>query len=443
MSTEQSDRQALPLADVDLLQRGAGGKYRWTVCALLFFATTINYIDRQVLGILAPVLQAEIKWSESDYGLIVTAFQAAYAVGLLFFGWFIDKYGTKLGYTASVIWWSVAAMAHALVKTPLGFGAARAGLGLSEAGNFPAAIKATAEWFPKKERALATGIFNSGANIGAVVAPAVVPWLTVTYGWQAAFLATGAIGFIWVICWMVIYEHPEKQKRLGKAELAYILSDPQDPPAKKMPWSAVLHYRQTWAFVIGKFMTDPIWWFYLYWLPKFLNKTYSLTLTNLGIPLIVIYMMTSIGSIGGGWFSGKLIKGGNPVNRSRKLVMLICALCVVPIIVASRVSSLWVAVLLIGLAAAAHQGWSANLFTTASDMFPKRAVGTVVGLGGMAGSIGGMIFSASAGYILEITGSYLSLFVISGSAYLIALAIFHGLVPKLTPVTLSGEGVTV
>ncbi|MGA2624924.1 MAG: MFS transporter [Bacteroidota bacterium] len=417
--------------------RPSGGNYRWTVCALLFFATTINYVDRQILGILAPVLQSEIKWTESDYGWIVTAFQAAYALGLVAFGWFIDKYGTKIGYTVSIVCWSVAAMAHALVRTPFGFGVARAGLGLSEAGNFPCAIKAVAEWFPKKERALTTGIFNSGANIGAVAAPAIVPWLTITYGWQAAFIATGAIGFVLVVFWVLLYERPEEQKKLSKAELEYILSDPAEPAQAKVPWLRLLKYKQTWAFVLGKFMTDPIWWFYLYWLPKFLNQRYGLTITNLGVPLIAIYMMTSVGSIGGGWMSGRLIKNGWTINRSRKLVMFVCALCVVPIVAASQVADLWASVLLIGLAAAAHQGWSANLFTTASDMFPKRAIGSVVGLGGMAGSIGGMVFSASAGYILEWTGSYLTLFVISGSAYLLALLIFQMLAPKLSQVTLT------
>jgi len=412
------------------------GSYRWVICALLFFATTINYIDRQILGILAPVLQTEIKWSESEYGLIVTAFQGAYALGLLAFGWFIDKYGTKIGYTVSIVWWSVAAMGHALVKTPFGFGVARAGLGLSEAGNFPAAIKAVAEWFPKKERALATGIFNSGANIGAVVAPAVVPWLTVTYGWQAAFIATGAIGFLWIVFWIIFYERPEHHKKLSKTELEYILSDPAEPPSDKVPWLKLLRFRQTWAFVLGKFMTDPIWWFYLYWLPKFLNKNYGLTITDLGLPLIAIYTMTSVGSIGGGWLSSRFIKGGMDVNRSRSLVMLICAVCVVPIVFASQATDLWLAVSLIGLAAAAHQGWSANIFTTASDAFPKKAVGSVVGMGGMAGSVGGMVFSTSAGFILEWTGSYLSLFIISGSAYLIALGLMKLLTANAKPVEL-------
>ena len=422
---------------MDSARRVTGGNYRWTVCALLFFATTINYIDRQVLGILAPVLGREIGWSESDYGWIVTAFQAAYAFGIVVFGWFIDRYGTKIGYTISVVFWSVAAMAHALVRTPLGFGAARAGLGLAESGNFPAAIKAVAEWFPRRERALTPGIFNSGSNIGAVVAPAVVPWLTVTYGWQAAFIATGALGFLWVIVWILVYERPERHKRLSQGELAYITSDREEGPSERVPWASLLRYRQTWAFIAGKFLTDPIWWFYLYWLPKFLNKNYGLTLTDLGLPLIAVYMMTTVGSVGGGWLSGRLINAGWTVNRSRKFVMLVCAVCVMPIIIASRVTDLWLCVLLIGLAAAAHQGWSANIFTTASDMFPKKAVGSVVGLGGMAGSVGGMLFSAGAGYILEWTGSYLVLFVISGSAYIVALAVFQMLAPKLTPVTIT------
>ncbi len=407
------------------------GSYRWTICALLFFATTINYIDRQVLGILAPTLQKDIGWNDIDYGYIVTAFQAAYAIGLLVFGRIIDKVGTKIGYTISIALWSVAAMEHALVKTVFGFGFARFSLGLGESGNFPAAIKSTAEWFPKKERALATGLFNSGANIGAVVAPLVVPWITLTWGWQEAFIFTGLLGFIWVVLWVWKYEIPERHKKLSKSELAYINSDPPEEEVVKIPWLQLLRYKQTWAFVIGKFLTDPIWWFYLYWLPLFLNKRYNLDLANLGLPLIVIYTMTSIGSIGGGWLSGVFIKRGWSINKGRKIVMLICAVLVVPIVFASVVPEWW-AVLLIGLAAAAHQGWSANIFTTASDMFPKKAVASVVGLGGMAGSIGGMLIATAAGFILQITGGqYLILFIICGSAYLIALLIFHALAPKM------------
>jgi MFS transporter, ACS family, hexuronate transporter len=412
------------------------GNHRWTICALLFFATTINYLDRNILGILAPTLTQEIGWTPIEYGYITTIFQAAYAIGLAFFGWFIDKYGTKIGYSLSIVGWSLAAMGHALASSVFGFGVARAFLGLSESGNFPAAIKATAEWFPKKERALATGIFNSGANIGAVVAPAVVPWLTVTYGWQAAFIATGATGFIWLLFWILFYEKPETAKKLNKEELVYILSDPPEPVSEKVPWLKLLKYRQTWAFVLGKFLTDPVWWFYLYWLGLFLNKNFGLTLTGLGLPLIVIYTMTSVGSIGGGWMSGAMINRGVPVNKARKITMLICALLVVPVVTAANVTSLWMAVGIIGLAAAAHQGWSANIFTTASDMFPKKAVGSVVGLGASAGSIGGMILLTSSGYIVEATGSYIILFIICGSAYLIALGIMQLLTLNAKPVDL-------
>jgi len=421
------------MTESNALARTTAGRYRWTVCALLFFATTINYVDRQILGLLAPVLQKQIGWTELGYSYIVTAFQAAYAVGLLLFGWFVDRFGTKLGYALSIGVWSVAAAGHALARTAFGFGAARAALGAAEAGNFPAAIKTVAEWFPKKERALATGVFNSGANIGAVVAPAVVPVLTVSLGWPAAFVLTGAIGFVWLAFWLLFYERPERQRRLASRELSYIQSDPPEPPAAKVGWRRLFRYRQTWAFVIGKFLTDPIWWFYLYWLPKFLNERHGLSLTALGLPLIVIYTMTSVGSVGGGWLSSGLIKRGWPVNRSRKAAMLLCALCVVPIVSASRVSGLWTSVLLIGLAAAAHQGWSANIFTMASDMFPKRAVGSVVGLGGMAGAVGGLLFSPFIGYVLERTHNYLIPFLVSGSAYLAALGIIQALVPKLEP----------
>ncbi len=412
------------------------GRYRWTICGLLFFATTINYLDRNILGILAPTLQKEIGWTPVQYGYIGTIFQAAYAIGLAVFGWFIDKYGTKIGYTLSITWWSIAAMAHALASTVFGFGVARFLLGLGESGNFPAAIKATAEWFPKKERALATGIFNSGANIGAVVAPAVVPWLTVTYGWQAAFLATGATGFVWLVLWVTFYEKPEAAKKVSKAEMAYILSDPPEPASEKIPWLKLLKYRQTWAFIVGKFLTDPVWWFYLYWLGLYLNNNFGVTLTQLGLPLIVIYTMTSVGSIGGGYLSGAMIKRGMAINKARKITMLIFAVLVVPVVTAANISSMWLAVAVIGLATAAHQGWSANIFTTASDMFPKRVVGSVVGLGSFAGSIGGMIFLTSAGYIVQATGSYMILFIICGSAYLLALGLMTLLTTNVKPVDL-------
>ncbi len=398
------------------------GNYRWRICALLFFATTINYLDRNILGVLAPALQKEIGWTPVEYGYITTAFQGAYALGLGAFGWFIDRYGTKLGYAVAIAGWSIAAMAHALARSVFGFGLARLFLGLSEAGNFPAAIKATAEWFPKRERALATGIFNSGANVGAIIAPAVVPWLTVTWGWQASFIVTGATGFLWLVFWLIFYSAPQAAGRLGKQELAYILSDPEEPAAEKIPWPRLLKFRQTWAFVAGKFLTDPIWWFYLYWLGLYLSSNFNVTLTGLALPLVVVYTMTCAGSIGGGWISGALIRRGLPVGRSRRLTMLACALAVVPIVLAGRTGGMWTAVAVIGLAAAAHQGWSANLYTTVSDAFPKQAVGSVVGLGSLAGSLGGMIFMTSAGFIVQRTGSYLPLFLICGSAYLIALA---------------------
>ena len=411
------------------------GSYRWSICALLFFATTINYIDRQVLGILAPVLQTEIGWTEVEYGYIVAAFTGAYALGLLFVGRFIDTVGTRIGFAISIVVWSIAAAGHALVKTVFGFGAARFALGLGESGNFPAAIKATAEWFPRKERALATGLFNSGANAGAVVAPLVVPWITLTWGWQEAFVFTGLIGLIWLVFWLWLYEIPERHKRVTPEEIAYIRSDPVVETPAKVPWMRLLLYRQVWAFVAAKFLTDPIWWFYLYWLPKFLNQRYGLDLAHLGLPLIVIYSMTSIGSIGGGWLSGALIKRGWSINRARKTVMFASAVLIVPIMFASAVPQWW-AVALIGLATAAHQAWSANLFTTVSDMFPNKAIGSIVGLGGMAGSIGGVLIAAAVGFILQLTGSYLIVFVIAGSAYLLALAVFAFLVPRIDTVAL-------
>jgi len=417
------------------------GSVRWVVCALLFFATTINYIDRQVLGILAPTLQQAIGWNEIEYGYIVTAFQAAYALGLLFVGRLLDLVGTRLGYAFALIFWSFAAMAHALARTPFGFGVARFGLGLGEAGNFPAAIKTVAEWFPKKERALATGIFNAGTNVGAVVAPAIVPWIALTYSWRAAFIVTGAIGFTWLLLWFLFYDAPERHKGLSRAEFDHIRSDPQESQAR-VSWLKLAGHRETWAFAIGKFITDPVWWLYLYWIPKFLNEHYGLTLSKLGPPLIAIYVIADVGSIGGGWLSSALIRRGATVNRARKTAMLICALCVTPIILASRASGLWTTVALIGLAAAAHQGWSANLFTLASDMFPRRAVGSVVGMGGMAGAIGGMLVAATTGWFLQLTGNYYAIFFAVGSAYLIALAVIHLIKPDLRPARLAGLDAT-
>jgi len=411
------------------------GHYRWVICALIFFATTINYIDRQVLGILAPDLQRIIGWNEKEYGFIVTSFQAAYAASLLLTGWLIDRIGTRAGYSLSIIFWSIAAMGHALASSALGFGLWRGLLGFGEGGNFPTAIKTVAEWFPRKERAFATGLFNSGTNVGAIIAPLIVPWIAIHWGWQWAFILTGALGFFWLLLWLPLYRRPEEHPRLSKEELAYIRSDPPESSVK-IPWIRLLPHRQTWAFVLGKFMTDPIWWFYLFWLPKFLHTNYGLTLDRMGPPLVVIYLVSDAGSIAGGWLSSFLIRRGWSINAARKTTMLICAFCVVPIMFAWKASDMWVAVGFISLATAAHQAWSANIFTIASDMFPKQAIGSVVGLGGMGGAIGGMYMATAAGFLLQWTGSYHALFIVAGSAYLAALVVVHSLAPRLKPVNL-------
>jgi MFS transporter, ACS family, hexuronate transporter len=419
---------------------GRIGRRRWLICALLFFATTINYIDRQVLGIVTTdeTFRAVVGWDPIKYGWINTAFQAAYAVGLLVVGGLMDKFGTRRGFSLAMIFWSLAAMAHSLARSAMGFGVARIALGLGEAGNFPAAIKTVAEWFPKKERAFATGIFNSGSNVGAIVAPLTVPWIAITWGWQWAFILTGAIGFIWLIFWLAIYRRPEEDPKLSPAEYAHIQSDMEEP-ARRIAWKRLLPHRQTWAFAVGKFMTDPVWWVWLFWLPPFLNQKFNLDITKIGPPLIVIYLIADVGSIGGGYLSSAWIKRGWSVNAGRKIAMLICAICVIPVVFATLTPNLWTSVLLISLAAAAHQGWSANLFTTASDMFPRHAVGSVVGIGGMAGSVGGMILQASVGFIVFYTGSYFSVFIIAASAYLIALLIIHLLAPKLEPAAIQYE----
>ncbi len=412
--------------------------YRWIICGLLFFAATINYIDRQVIGLLKPTLQANLHWNEIDYSNIVFAFQVAYAAGLLVVGPVMDWLGTRKGFSLAVLLWSIAAMAHALARSVFGFGAARFALGLGESGSFPASIKTVAEWFPKKERALATGIFNSGTNVGAIVTPLVIPWLTYKYGWQGAFVATGAIGFLWLVLWLALYRRPEEHRRVSTAELAYIRSDPAEATTP-IPWISLVGHRQTWAFAIGKFLTDPVWWLYLFWVPDFLHRNYGVDLTGMMLPLLVIYNVATLGSVCGGWFSSFLIKHGWSANGARKLAMLICALAVVPIVFAAHAANLWSGVLLVSLAAAAHQGWSANIFTTASDMFPRRAVGSIVGFGGMAGAVGGMLIAKIVGYVLQWTGSYLPVFVIAGSAYLVALAVIHVLAPKLEPIPAASD----
>jgi MFS transporter, ACS family, hexuronate transporter len=407
-------------------------RYRWVICTLLFFATTINYIDRQVIGILKSTLSGEFGWSEADYADIVFWFQAAYALGLLTVGRFIDKVGVKWGYGLAVAVWSAFAMLHGAAYSVVTFSMARFGLGIGEAGNFPAAIKATAEWFPKKERALATGIFNSGSNVGAILTPLMVPAIVLAWGWEAAFYITGAIGFVWLALWMWVYQPPQENPRVNAAELAHIQSDPEES-ITPIPWSQLFRHRQTWAFAIAKFMTDPIWWFFLFWLPGFFEKNYGLDLKTFGPPLIAIYLIADVGSIGGGWLSSNLIKRGWSVNAGRKTAMLVCALCVLPVSLAIYAENLFIAVGIIALAAAAHQGWSANLFTMASDMMPRRAVGSVVGIGGMAGAIGGMLMAKYVGGVLDSTGSYTPIFVLIGSIYLLALVIVHILVPRMEP----------
>ncbi|MBN1406400.1 MAG: MFS transporter [Calditrichaceae bacterium] len=406
------------------------GYVRWTILFLVFLATTINYVDRQVIGILAPTLKEEIGWTEIQYGYIVTAFTFAYAIGLPLMGRIIDWIGTKIGYAICLTGWSFAAIGHAIANSVFGFGFARFWLGVFEAGNFPAAVKTVAEWFPKKERALAVGLFNAGSNVGAIIAPLIVPWITITWGWHEAFIFTGAIGLLWLTLWFWLYEKPEQHKRVSQKELAYIQADPADP-AIQIPWRKLFKYRGTWAFAMGKLLTDPAWWFYLYWIPSFLFKNYGIALKDIGLPLITIFLMADVGSIAGGWLSSFFIKHGWTINKSRKITMLICALSVVPIIFASQVSNLWVAVALISLAAAAHQGWSANLFTTVSDIFPRKAVASVVGLGGTFGAVGGMMIATATGFILEFTGSYLPIFMIAGSLYLIALFVINLLVPEI------------
>jgi MFS transporter, ACS family, hexuronate transporter len=417
------------------------GKYRWVVVALLFFATTINYLDRQVIGLLKDNLAKEFNWSEKDYSRIVMAFSTAYAIALLFFGRLIDKIGTRLGYAISIIIWSLAAMCHALATGTFGFGIARTALGIGEGGNFPAAIKSVAEWFPKKDRALATGIFNSGTNIAAILGPPLIAWIFSSYGWQQAFLWTGALGFIWLIFWFWFYEIPSKQKRISAEEFAYIHSDQDErvPVESQKPgWTHLFRLRQTWVIVLGKFLTDPVWWFYLFWIPSYFNTTYHLNLTGSAIHVSTVYVVASFGSILGGYLSGWLIKRGFPIYKARKYSMLFFACCVVPIFFVRYTSSIWPAVWLISLAAAAHQAWSATIFTLAGDLFPKYILSSVVGIGGMAGSVGGILFPFLIGIILEhfkLIGSlgtgYNIIFGICAAAYLLAWIIMQVLSPRM------------
>jgi MFS transporter, ACS family, hexuronate transporter len=424
------------------------GRYRWWICTLLFLATTINYVDRQILSLLKPILDEELRWTNEQFGQVNTVFQGAYALSLLGFGWIVDRFGSKFGYAISIVFWSLAAIGHAFVGSVRGFFLARAALGLGEGGNFPAAIKAVALWFPKRERAYATSLFNAGTNVGAIVAPAVVPWIASAWGWQSAFVVAGIAGFLWLFLWIPFYDVPEKLARVNRAELDYIHSDPQEvraagAPEPKVSWITLLGYRQTWSFIVGKFLTDPVWWFFLIWLPDFFKKTRGLDIKESWIHLVTIYVIVTVLSIGGGWVTGYLNRRGASITRARKTGMFGFALAVLPIFLVTKAGD-WEAVVLIGIAGAAHQAWSANIYTTVSDMFPKRAVASVIGIGGMAGSIGGMLFPWFAGRVLDrfqgteggAAAGYGILFAICGSAYLIAFAIHHLLAPSFNEVKL-------
>ncbi|HMJ70935.1 MAG TPA: MFS transporter [Cyclobacteriaceae bacterium] len=425
------------------------GNYRWTICALVFFATTVNYLDRSVISLLKSTLTKELSWTDADYADIEVAFKLMYAFGMVFAGRVIDKLGSKIGYFLATLLWSIAAIAHAAVTNTLGFIVVRGALGLTESGNFPAAIKSTAEWFPKKERALATGIFNAGTNVGAIIAPLSVPFIAAAWGWKWAFIITGAFGFFWLVLWAIMYDTPSRHPKVSKEELNYINSDPEEPTqggeaGPKVSWWRLLTFRQTWAFALGKFLTDPVWWFYLFWLPDFLESQYGLRGTEVAMPVAIVYTISTVGSVFGGWLPLKFINGGWPVFKARKTSMLIYAFAVMPIVFAQVLGSynMWVAVLVIGLATSAHQAWSANIFTTVSDMFPKRAIGSVVGIGGMAGGLGGILLTALVQRnmfvhyreIGQIETAYYIMFFICGGAYLIAWSIIHFLVPKMEPI---------
>ena len=415
--------------------RPAVSRFRWIVCTLLFFATVIAYVDRGVLAYLEQTLEKIIGFDKQQYSYMTAAFQAAYAIGLVSAGRLTDRLGTRKGFAIAISVWSVAAMLPGLASSVLTFGLAMFLLGLGEAANFPACIKTVAEWFPRKERALATGVFNSGANIGAIVVPVVVPFLYLAFGWRGAFIATGASGFVWLAFWLLLYDKPETHRRISAAELAYVRSDPPEKTAS-VPWARILPLRETWAFALAKFFTDPVWWFYLFWLAPYLQETFHLDIKQNRLPVIVAYALSCVGSVAGGWLSGFLLKRGLPLNVARKSALLICALAVLPVLYAPYSRNLWLVVGLVGLAMAAHQGWSANLFTLPSDLFPRAAVASVVGFGGMIGSAGGVLMQLFAGRIVQATHSYLPLFLIAGSAYLVGLGIVQLLTPRFTPAKL-------
>lgn len=410
-------------------------RFRWVVVGLLFLAVTVNYIDRAVLGVLKPLLDVELGWDQRDYGWMVTAFQAAYACGYLLAGRWCDKVGVRFGMLLAVTVWSGAAVAHAAVRSVLGFSVARSILGLAEGGCFPAAIKAIADWFPREQRALATGIFNAGSPVGAIACPLLVPWLANHWGWQGAFIATGAAGFLWVLFWAWLYDTPERHTRVSSSELAYIRKDLEEPPVD-VPWLTLIRHRQTWAFMAGMMASAPIWWFYIFWTPDFLNKRFELNLTQSSLPLMVIFLVSSFGGILGGWLSSALLRRGWSVNAARKTALLVCALCVLPVFATPLVPRVWWAVGLVALAAAAHCGYAANLYTLVSDTVPRHVVSSVVGLGGMAGSLAGMGFAQVVSRILHYThNNYLAPFALAASTYLVALGCIHLLLPRLEPMT--------
>ena len=408
------------------------GNYRWRICALLFIANTINYMDRQVLSFLAPYLQTKIGWTELQYSHIVVTFQFAYALGLLFLGGVIDRIGVKLGYALTIIVWSLAAMSHALARTALTFGICRFFLGIGESGNFPAAIKTVAEWFPKKERALATGLFNSGTSVGAILVPLTVPWIVRDLGWQFAFLFTGVLSFLWVVLWWFTYQHPEQEPKLSPAELAHIRSDPPEA-TRRIPWARVLGYRQTWALVLGKGLTDPVWWFLLFWLPKYFASAFHLQLNGLAGPIMIIYIAACVGSVFGGWLPALCIRLGLSVPAARRTAMLLCALAAMPIILIGSLHSLWTVVAVISLACAAHQGWSANIFSVVSDIFPRAAVASVTGVAGFGGAISGMLAAWIVGLVLDHYHTYSGIFIAAGMAYLTAWLFLQLLTRKPHP----------
>ncbi|MFM2288946.1 MAG: hypothetical protein RL684_2089 [Pseudomonadota bacterium] len=422
-------------ADAAATATARSGRYRWVIVALLFAATAINYVDRQMIGVLKPTLSREFSWTEGDYAHIVFWFQVAYAVGYISFGRIVDRLGARLGYALAIVIWTISHMAHGLATGVASFAAARFGLGIGESGNFPSGIRAVTDWFPQRERALAIGLFNAGANIGAIITPLLVPALVVAFGWRSAFYVTGVLGVAWLLAWWFIYKHPDEHARVSPGELAWIRQDPPDP-VRKIGWLALIAKRETWAFALGKFLIDPVWWFYLFWLPGYLFNRYHLDLKTFGLPLAVVYLISDGGSIAGGWMSSKLIASGRTPNFARKSAMGLCALLVVPIWWTQSIDSLWGATLLIGLATAAHQAFSANLYTLPSDVFPRGAVGSVVGIGGTAGALGGMGMALFTGYILDNTGSYSLLFALCASAYALALLAVHLLSPRLEPARL-------